>query len=490
MNTTIETVPKPASITVRPELSAERRLATFAVLSALSVLAWHAQTAVPFGLDSQTLGFVLALIVLLRPFSTMAFFSLALVETVAIVIALPATNTNRLLQLFVYGSIASTGVYAWARNRFRRLEPAAWSSIFQPLLRTQLVIVYCLAAWDKLNFGFLNSQSSCAVLLYEETPFWHLHASAAGLRWALIAGTILTEAGLPVLLSIRRTRNFAVCYGAAFHIGLGFSDFYSFSMTMISLLFLFTPEHFCDAAADWWGGAKESLRRTVKLGLAAVIAIVALLTLLKFGPRITGSNFPGLYATVNIVWVKCAKWVGYWLFLLYLVPLGFFVWLWRRQPRSFTPIVRPFASIPAGFWLIPALLIFDGLNPYLGLKTETSFAMYSNLRTEGGQSNHLLWRHPLTGAGYQQDLVQVVDSSDTGPHHLPKGLYVPFMELRQRVLHLLHDGRHDLSVTYIRNGKLVSVASAKSDPELSARPSFLERKLLIFREIRTEGCPH
>jgi len=30
----------------------------------------------------------------------------------------------------------------------------------------------------------------------------------------------------------------------------------------------------------------------------------------------------------------------------------------------------------------------------------------------------------------------------------------------------------------------------ESDPELSTRPSLLERKLLIFRAIGREGCPH
>ena len=45
-----------------------RRLATFSVLAALAVIAWHAQTKPLFRLDFQTAGFILALVVLLRPF--------------------------------------------------------------------------------------------------------------------------------------------------------------------------------------------------------------------------------------------------------------------------------------------------------------------------------------------------------------------------------------------------------------------------------------
>ena len=242
-----------------------RRLATFAVLAAIAVLAWHAQTRPLFRVDFQTAGFLLAVAVLLRPFSRVAFLSLAVVETLTVLIVLPLTNTNRLLQLFVFASVAATGIYALARSGFRKLDAGAWLASFQPLLRLQLVIVYGLAAWHKLNFGFFNPQSSCAVILYEGTPFFHLHANSDLLRWGLILGTVATEMGLPILLSLRRTRNFAVCYGVLFHVALGFSEFYSFSVTMIALLFLFTPDNFVDVAAEFWQGRSRWFQKRCDL---------------------------------------------------------------------------------------------------------------------------------------------------------------------------------------------------------------------------------
>ena len=488
----VEVTAEHAQATFAAGITQSRRLATFAVLASLAVLAWHAQNRPPFRLDCNTAGFILALVVLLRPFSRIAFLSLAVAETLAVLIALPATNTNRLFQLFIFATIASTGVYVLARNGFRRLKSGAWLELFQPLLRLQLVIVYGLAAWHKLNVDFFNPQLSCAVILYEKTPFLHLHAAGDAMRWGLILGTVVTEMSLPGLLSLRRTRNFAVCYGVLFHISLGFSEFYAFSATMISLLFLFTPENFCDVAADFWRSRNQSVKMMARLGGLAVLAVVVILTAARFGPSLADlRQITSFRAGLNMFWGKVSYWSGYWMLLFYLLPLGLFVWLWYRQPAFFQPAVRCFRPIPPLFWVLPALLIFDGINPYLGLKTDTAFAMYSNLRSEGGRTNHLIWRHPLALANYQEDLVQVVESSDPTLRGAAKrGWPITFFDLRKRISYLAKEGGKNISITYIRNGKLTRVQAAELEPDLATRPSVLERKFLIFRAISREGCPH
>jgi hypothetical protein len=469
-----------------------RRLATFSVLAALSVLAWHAQSRPEFRLDWTAAGFVLAVIVLLRPSSRTAFLMLAVAETLSVLIALPSTNTNRLFHLFIFGTIASTAFYALARSGFRRLDSGAWLELFQPLLRLELIIVYGLAAWHKLNFDFFNPQVSCAVVLYEKAPFFDLHASSETLRWGLILATIFAEASLPVLLTFRRTRNFAVCYGVLFHISLGLSEYYAFSATMISLLFLFTPDDFCDVALDFWNSRSRLTKKMVIVGGLAITVIILALNVASFGPSLADlSQIRGFKSGLNMVWGKASYWSGYWLLPLYLGPLALFAWLWYRQPAAFQPAAHSYRPIPVIFWVIPALLIFDGINPYLGLKTDTAFAMYSNLRSEGGTTNHLIWRHPLALANYQEDLVQVLHSNDP-PLKLAaqRGWPMPFFDLRRRVSYLAHVGTKNISVTYIRNGQTIHLDAAETDPELSTRPSLLERKLLLFRAIGREGCPH
>jgi hypothetical protein len=488
----LDVAPNRATAMESSTVSHSRRVATFAVLSALAVIAWHAQTSTRLRADWQTAGFIIALVVLVRPFSKVTFLSLALVEVLSVLIALPSINTNRLLQLFIFATIASTGVYVFARNGFRKLDSGEWLALFEPLLRLQLVIVYGLAAWHKLNVDFLNPQSSCAVFLFERTPFWHLRANSNTLRWSLILGTVVTEMLLPVTLSIRRTRNFAICYGALFHISLGFSEFYAFSITMMSLLFLFTPADFCDAAIELWHRRKPWINWAVSIVLLTIVTAMVILTALKFGPSFAeirrASTFVG---RLNMVWLTVGYWAWYWMLLFYLLPLGLFVWLWYRQPASFKPSAKCFRPMPLVFLVLPALLVFDGLNPYLGLKTDTAFAMYSNLRSEGGITNHLIWRHPLALANYQVDLIQIVESNNASLQAIAtRGWPIPFFDLRRRVYGLTRDGEKNISVTFIRNGKTTRVEKAELDPDLATQPSLLERKLLLFRAITRQGCPH
>ncbi|MGI8624212.1 MAG: hypothetical protein ACR2NB_12190, partial [Solirubrobacteraceae bacterium] len=57
-------------------------------------------------------------------------------------------------------------------------------------------------------------------------------------------------------------------------------------------------------------------------------------------------------------------------------------------------------------------LVLNAASPYLGLKTEATFAMFSNLQTEPGHWNHLLLPERLRIFDAQDDLVRIVRSSD------------------------------------------------------------------------------
>jgi len=54
--------------------------------------------------------------------------------------------------------------------------------------------------------------------------------------------------------------------------------------------------------------------------------------------------------------------------------------------------------------------VFFAMNQYLGLRTSGTLTMFSNLRTEGATSNHLLLRsNPIKFFGYQEDVVKVLE---------------------------------------------------------------------------------
>jgi hypothetical protein len=62
-------------------------------------------------------------------------------------------------------------------------------------------------------------------------------------------------------------------------------------------------------------------------------------------------------------------------------------------------------------WVISSMVICLGLTPYLGIRTYPALAMFSNLRTEGGLSNHAFIRDDLDFLGWQRDYVTVHETN-------------------------------------------------------------------------------
>jgi hypothetical protein len=123
--------------------------------------------------------------------------------------------------------------------------------------------------------------------------------------------------------------------------------------------------------------------------------------------------------------------------------------------------------------------------PYAGLKTETSWSMFSNLRTEGGWSNHYVVPASTQWFDYQRDLVQVTSSSDRFLQALAdRNQQIPYFEIRRR---------SDAAISYVRDGVSYRFARVSDDPAFGSRPTWLLRKLLMFRPVdRLTGqtCVH
>jgi hypothetical protein len=184
-----------------------------------------------------------------------------------------------------------------------------------------------------------------------------------------------------------------------------------------------------------------------------------------------------------------------------LLPLFARAGAWRGDRR--------WAGAPVA-WAIPAVAVFNGATPYLGLKTVANYSMFSNLRTEGGRTNHLIvpaGRFAL--AGYQEDLARIGFLYRTPPPRWPlwvriaggdrwvrrssrwvadlPNARVPFAEL-QRTLQLWRDvGFKDVSVGYERRGQWRVVQDAFADPDLMQALPVWERKLMAFRAVDEDG---
>ena len=349
---------------------------------------------------------------------------------------------------------------AWAGRTFA-VEPGTLYRTFAPIVRLELIILYFFAVFHKLNADFLDPQTSCAVHFYaaqlQSLPF--VLAGAVPIYLPLAV-----EAAIPLLLCWSPTRNAGILLGLLFHAAVGFnpiSEFYNFSSMIFALLFLFAslrldagwPTRRLFKSARW-----EGLSFSGKSFLAVGAIVVGLALLVALNDLVAAPA-----AIVLPVWG------------LYSAALTLLFVLLPKAPPA-----RPaFSFRPWPVLLVPLLTGLNGCSPYLGLKTETAFAMYSNLRTEGGKSNHLLVPARAQLFGFQRDLIEIKDSSSGFLASLAqRKLMLPFFEVRAVL-----QQHPNTSLTYERH------ASPSTSPSAQLRQPipWPLRKLLYFRPVALSG---
>ncbi len=111
--------------------------------------------------------------------------------------------------------------------------------------------------------------------------------------------------------------------------------------------------------------------------------------------------------------------------------------------------------------------------------------MFSNLRTEGPRPDHLLIPAGFKIAGFEDDLVEVISSSDEDFQKLADGgLLLPYFEFRKEA----SQKKEPFTVEYIRGGQRIFLK--KDGPQdtsvIKPVPWFLG-KLLRFRPVTKTG---
>ena len=83
------------------------------------------------------------------------------------------------------------------------------------------------------------------------------------------------------------------------------------------------------------------------------------------------------------------------------------------RPGGSVRVAQPDAPSPTStcgvsgwMWVVPVLVVLNGLSPFLELRTAYAFNMYANLETAAGESNHFLVPRTLPLTDYQGDLVR------------------------------------------------------------------------------------
>ena len=369
-------------------------------------------------------------------------------------------------------------VYLWARQADAGITREAIIDHFAPALRLSLILLYGFACLHKLNWDYLNPDSSCAgqVLTWLNTKYRVLPTGV----WMTTVGiwsSLFIEGLVPILLCFRYTIRVGLVLGFVFHLLLSqFGGLYGFAAAMYAVYYLFLPSSFTADVAVRLETIRQRLRLDgVHTRISPVIAAMI------FASGLLLHQYRGSSALGVGLW-----WWNVWV----LAVLGcfgreFVLALRTTQPATLVPGSLPLSAIPL-------LVVYNGLCPYLGLKTETSWSMYSNLRTEI-RANHVFVPGWLKMAGYQDDLVEIVETSlPQLERYRQDGLLLTFVEFRR----ICGVARGDFRVTYKRNGLLRVLESAggvSNDPVATNAPGWLTNTFLIFRPVDSTGpmrCRH
>ena len=361
----------------RPIRSQDRPFALFAAAFALALITHHLWWRGVPGPDLHGVVVVLALWVVARPAAPVPVAALAATEVVAVARDLPTVGDHTLLAAVT--ALAFLGAVGAATVQQRRIPApdALWERL-APFLRVQAVLLYAAAALAKLNGGFLDVATSCAGPLAAQLAFFE--PSLLDGRWHVgpaIAATIAAETALALSLAIPRTRIAGVVLGASFHAVLALAGNAPFAAYALVLYVAFLPPAMLPARrAPSRGPALAAV--ALWLALSAADAAAAR-DLLQLGLRLAFAA----------------------------AMLAFAVSVARHARRSRGAAAGRIRAMRPGYALAAALLTVNAASPYVGLKTEASFAMFSNLQTEPGHWNHVLVPEAVRVFGAQDQLVRL-----------------------------------------------------------------------------------
>lgn len=352
---------------------------------------------------------------------------------------------------------------------------------FAPFVRVSLFILYFYAVLHKLNWDYFNVNISCSTFLlsgYEKRlPFI---PDTAFVRWSSVWGTIIIEAAIPLLLYFRKTRLAGIVLGCGFHYFLALHPhrgLYSFSAMLFAIYCLFLPENstiVIQTLADTiLSKRQDAILRLCRLCFSIVVVMLVVMTATDY----IGNIVHNIILTGFFIWLLWG--------VLLMIILSYII---LRSASSVKEFESYFKMQNALLWLIPLIVLFNGMTPYLGIKTQTNFSMFSNLRTEGGITNHMFIPSSLQIGGRERDLVEVTSTNlkplqDLVDNHQ----LIPYFEFKR----ITSDAHTDFYATYIRANKVQNVKvihGVSNKPELLVSHSWLAAKFIRFRPVDKGPC--
>ncbi len=426
-------------------------------------------------------GVVLAAVAVIhRPASVGRLLGLAIVQLLDVAYYLPVVPNHWLLTGIVSLAILGAAAVVALRAGPAGLQLGELYQTLTPSVRLSAAIFYFFTFFHKLNTDFLNPDVSCAVRFLEQTlaPFASSGLSALpGVGAAVIGATLAVELFVAVGLAVPRWRAGACLLGAGFHLLLALDAphiFYNFSAVMFVFLWVCLPASRAAWIARQPGG---------RVGLSHFLGGYALIVgLVWWFPTeawwVAAFGFSGLWLAFALTLLRRAGLLGRYNVFLFARGAG------RGEQKASKRDPKPAGR---GGWparallLLPALVLLNGLSPYLGLKTRTAWQMYSNLNLAAHSSNHLLVPYSLDVGGFLADSVQIVVTSAPAlrAQQGHPGGRLSWFELRRYV------AQHpDVWLAYTRPGHPpTAFGPVEEDPALNAPGLGVWGRLLIFRPL-------
>lgn len=399
-----------------------------------------------------------ALALLLKPGSKPLFIATIVISTVSAVSQMPVYSNHSLIKNFFLFASITLGIYHSVRGQ-------SWTVFFQQLRyvgRALLLIMYFFGVLHKINTDFLNPEVSCAVVLWQQMPYFLSWLDYTFIHYLVIYGTLVGETLIAICLLVPRWRHIGIVSGMAFHALLGLSGYAMyppFSTLCIALHCCFLSPRNAEQIlqAPEWSKLWHWLKTVQGFSIAA-----ALLVALFFTAWVRS------YSAFGVVWLLLIS-----PFLLVVARHGRVGRAVRLKADSFSYAIVATISL---------LFLFNGFMPYLGLKTAQSINMFANLRLEAGVSNHLIFSNTPGPWRYLDDVVLIQKSGGIAELE-----YARKNELGVIYYQLLNylEQKPAATVDYIRAEKLYqgqSAATLQKDINDTLHPVWV-RKLFHFNFV-------
>lgn len=472
--------PLTKSISDKDQFSEDRRYQVFVLIWSIAALFHMAQNRVYAEGFHFALLTIASALVIARPSSIVRFLFFLCLQINVCLRVMPYSSNHELFVTLVDVTILHAFAYYALTQKSFTINKSLFFNIIAPLIRIELIILYFFVVFHKLNSDFFNVDVSCA------SEFVHAQASALFIpeRFFLILNAYLTigiEALIPLFLLFRKTRNIGLAIGIIFHCIIAFNPlngFYDFSSAIFATYIVFAGKDFCLSVYRFFKGSF--------INKVTPIYSTSHLILIAFAFFVT----LGIVYTVSKSVDDHFRYIFWAAFSFIFIVLFLKSWFSSKSTSSVST-----GSLKAAHFsllLFPAIVVLNGLCPYLGLKTESSFAMFSNLRTEGGISNHYIVPAGVQIFDFQKDLVEVTSSSDRDFEKLAeRKQLIPFFQFKEMM-----DLHRPAQITYIHAGRKYKYSSDKPQAiqkELRQPHSFLLKKTMRFRPINKYGpepCAH